>query len=211
MICLPKVRREVLKVKLKKYIILLSMILALLLCTGCERKTSADLLEPDEGQLKSICQLSVLEGYFHNVVQFKQENAEKFLWMSKDKKVWVEYTGVAKYGLDASKVKMELSGKHITISIPKATLLYCKVDSTSLDENSYIVDKDSAKITAEDSKAILTQAQQELNDEAKEYEPLLTLAQQQAQKLMEDYVKNIVSAAGSDTEQYTIDWVYLDE
>ena len=52
---------------------------------------------------------------------------------------------------------MELSGKHVTISIPKAELLYCKVDSTSLDENAYIVDKDSATITAEDSKAILTQ------------------------------------------------------
>ena len=90
-------------------------------------------------------------------------------------------------------------------------MLYCKVDSTSLDENAYIVDKDSATITAEDSKAILALAQQELNDEAKEYEPLLTLAQQRAQQLMEDYVKNIVSATGSDAEQYTIEWVYLDE
>ena len=166
---------------------------------------------PDEGQLKSICQLSVLEGYFHNVVKFEQKDAEKFLWMTKNKKAWVEYVGVAKYGLDASKVKMKLSGKHVTISIPKAELLYCKVDSTSLDENAYIVDKDSATITAEDSKAILALAQQELNDEAKEYEPLLTLAQQRAQQLMEDYVKNIVSATGSDAEQYTIEWVYLVE
>lgn len=166
---------------------------------------------PDEGQLKSICQLSVLEGYFHNVVKFEQKDAEKFLWMTKDKKAWVEYVGVAKYGLDASKVKMELSGKHVTISIPKAELLYCKVDSTSLDENAYIVDKDSATITAEDSKAILTQAQQDLQAEATDYKPLLTLAQQQAQQLMEDYVKNIVSATGSDAEQYTIEWIYLDK
>lgn len=106
---------------------------------------------------------------------------------------------------------MELSGKHVTISIPKAELLYCKVDSTSLDENAYIVDKDSATITAEDSKAILTQAQQDLQAEATDYKPLLTLAQQQAQQLMEDYVKNIVSATGSDAEQYTIEWVYLDK
>lgn len=89
--------------------------------------------------------------------------------------------------------------------------MYCKVDSTSLDENAYIVDKDSATITAEDSKAILTQAQQDLQAEATDYKPLLTLAQQQAQQLMEDYVKNIVSATGSDAEQYTIEWIYLDK
>lgn len=200
-----------LKVPLKKYFRLLPIVLMLLLFTACGKTEPIVVPAPDEGQLKSICQLSVLEGYFHNVVKFEQKDAEKFLWMTKNKKAWVEYVGVAKYGLDASKVKMKLSGKHVTISIPKAELLYCKVDSTSLDENAYIVDKDSATITAEDSKAILALAQQELNDEAKEYEPLLTLAQQRAQQLMEDYVKNIVSATGSDAEQYTIEWVYLDE
>ena len=199
------------KVPLKKYFRLLPIVLMLLLFTACGKTEPIVVPAPDEGQLKSICQLSVLEGYFHNVVKFEQKDAEKFLWMTKNKKAWVEYVGVAKYGLDASKVKMKLSGKHVTISIPKAELLYCKVDSTSLDENAYIVDKDSATITAEDSKAILALAQQELNDEAKEYEPLLTLAQQRAQQLMEDYVKNIVSATGSDAEQYTIEWVYLDE
>ena len=199
------------KVPLKKYFRLLPIVLMLLLLTACGKTEPIVVPAPDEGQLKSICQLSVLEGYFHNVVKFEQKDAEKFLWMTKNKKAWVEYVGVAKYGLDASKVKMKLSGKHVTISIPKAELLYCKVDSTSLDENAYIVDKDSATITAEDSKAILALAQQELNDEAKEYEPLLTLAQQRAQQLMEDYVKNIVSATGSDAEQYTIEWVYLDE
>ena len=178
-----------LKVNLKKYICLLSVALTLFLFTACGKTEPVEVPAPDEGQLKSICQLSVLEGYFHNVVKFEQKDAEKFLWMTKDKKAWVEYVGVAKYGLDASKVKMELSGKHVTISIPKAELLYCKVDSTSLDENAYIVDKDSATITAEDSKAILTQAQQDLQAEATDYKPLLTLAQQQAQQLMEDYVK----------------------
>ena len=69
----------------------------------------------------------------------------------------------------------------------------------------------TATITAEDSKAILTQAQQDLQAEATDYKPLLTLAQQQAQQLMEDYVKNIVSATGSDAEQYTIEWIYLDK
>ena len=50
---------------------------------------------------------------------------------------------------------MEISGKEITITLPKARLLYTKVDSTSLDENSYIVAKDSAKAEREMKKHIV--------------------------------------------------------
>lgn len=195
--------------KLKKYICL--MALALLLCTSCSKAEPVEVPEPEESQLKSICQLSVLEGYFHNVVKYEQKDAEKFLWMTKDKHFWLEYTGVARYGLDASQVKMELNSKHVTITLPKAELLYCKVDSTSLTEDSYIVDKASAKITAEDSQKALSDAQDQLKEKAENYEPLLTLAQQRAQQLMEDYIKNLVTATGTDAEQYTIDWIYLDE
>lgn len=197
--------------KSKKQLYLLLAALALFFCTACNKEEAVELPVPEESQLKSICQLSVLEGYFHNVVKFSQKDAEKFLWMTKDKKAWIEYTGIAKYGLDASKVSMEVSGKTVTITMPKAKLLYCKVESSSLDENSYIVDTNSAKITAEDSKTILSQAQDELSKTATTYEPLLTLAQEQAQKLMEDYIKNIVSASGTDANYYTVNWVYLDE
>lgn len=197
--------------KLKKYICLMAMALALLLCTSCNKAEPVEVPEPEESQLKSICQLSVLEGYFHNVVKYEQKDAEKFLWMTKDKHFWLEYTGVARYGLDASQVKMELNNKHVTITLPKAELLYCKVDSTSLTEDSYIVDKASAKITAEDSQKALSDAQDQLKEKAENYEPLLTLAQQRAQQLMEDYIKNLVTATGADAEQYTIDWIYLSE
>lgn len=129
--------------------------------------------------------------------------------MSKNKRFWLEYTGIAKYGIDASQVSMEVEGQDITITLPKAKLLYCKVDSTSLTEDSYIVDQDSAKIKAEDSKNALTQAQAKLETEAADYEPLLTLAQQQTEKLMEEYVHNIAAAAGADTDYYTIHWNYL--
>lgn len=197
---------------IKKSIALLLAVLTLLTCVSCGKSDSEpEPVMPEEGQLKSICQLSVIEGYFHSVVKYKVEDAEKFLWMTKDKRFWVEYTGVANYGLDASKVTMDISGKEITVTLPKAKLLYCKVDSTSLDGNSAIVDKSSAKITAEDSKNALVEAQKELEEKASNHETLLTLAQQQAQQLMENYIKNIVSVSGKDSESYTINWVYLDE
>ena len=195
--------------KLKKSLFLLLAVLTLLFCAACGKEEAVEIPVPEEAQLKSICQLSVLEGYFHNVYKYNQENAEKFLWMSKNKRFWLEYTGIAKYGIDASQVSMEVEGQDITITLPKAKLLYCKVDSTSLTEDSYIVDQDSAKIKAEDSKNALTQAQAKLETEATDYEPLLTLAQQQTEKLMEEYVHNIAAAAGADTDYYTIHWNYL--
>jgi hypothetical protein len=195
--------------KLKKSLFLLLAVLTLLFCAACGKEEAVEIPVPEEAQLKSICQLSVLEGYFHNVYKYNQENAEKFLWMSKNKRFWLEYTGIAKYGIDASQVSMEVEGQDITITLPKAKLLYCKVDSTSLTEDSYIVDQDSAKIKAEDSKNALTQAQAKLETEAADYEPLLTLAQQQTEKLMEEYVHNIAAAAGADTDYYTIHWNYL--
>ncbi len=199
--------------KFKKYSVLLLSALLLLLCVGCTSKTTepTEIIEPEEGRLKSICQLSVLEGYFHNVVKYRKSNPNRLFLKSNDTHFWVEYTGVATYGVDASKVTMEISDAEITITIPKAHMLYCKVDSTSLDENSYIVAKDSFKVTSDDSKAALVQAQDELQEEASNYEELLTLAQQRVQQLMEDYVKNIMSVSGKDESSYKINWVYLDE
>lgn len=199
--------------KIKKYAALLLAGLMLVCCVACGKNEVAEVVlpEPEEGRLKSICQLSVLEGYFHNVVKYQKENKKTGFLKPKDTHLWVEYTGVAKYGLDASKVKMEVSGKEITITLPKAKLLYTKVDSTSLDENSYIVAKDSAKVTAEDSRDILVKAQEKLDKEAADYEELFTKAQQHAQELMEDYVKNIVTTSGADANEYTINWVYLNE
>ena len=124
--------------KIKKYTALLLAALMLLLCVSCGKTSEpAEIIEPDEGRLKSICQLSVLEGYFHNVVKYRKSNPDRLFLKSNDTHFWVEYTGVAKYGVDASKVTLEMSGNEITITLPKAHMLYCKVDSTSLDENSF--------------------------------------------------------------------------
>lgn len=195
---------------LKKSLFLLLAVLTMLFCASCGKEEDVEIPVPEEAQLKSICQLSVLEGYFHNVVDYNVPKTERFLWMTKDTHFWLEYTGIAKYGIDASQVSMEVSGQDITINLPKAKLLYCKVDSTSVTDDSYIVDTTSAKVKSEDSTNALAQAQNELQEKAETYEPLFTLAQQQTQKLMEEYVNNIVTAAGAEADYYTIHWNYVD-
>ena len=197
--------------KKEKHIIALLIVLMLLLSTSCKKAEELSIIEPDEGHLKSICRLSVLEGYYHNVVKYNNPNPKKGFLAPKNTHFWVEYTGVARYGLDVSKVKMDIQGKEITIQLPKAKILYCKVDSTSLNSDSYIIAKDSAKVTSEDSKNALSQAQHELRENAENDENLLLSAQNRAQELIEAYIKNLVSVSGNDENEYKINWVYLDE
>ena len=76
---------------MKKMII---FVVALILCfnvSGCGENTVVK--EPDITQIRSICNLSTLECYFHNVAKSKKE-AGSFL--EKDREFWIEYTGTAK-------------------------------------------------------------------------------------------------------------------
>ena len=75
-----------------------------------------------------------------------------------------------------------------------------------MNEDSFIVDKDSAKVTAEDEIAAYDMAQSKLEETASNDKTLLANAQQRAQTLLEDYITNIGNAVG---KTYTIRWEYL--
>ncbi len=147
-----------------------------------------------------------MECYYHNVAKYKEENAEGVLWWKKDKVFWIEYSGVVKIGIDASLVNIVIDADSVSITLPEATVLSCRVDSSSLNQDSYIVAKDSAAITAEDEVYSFSEAQKQLEDCAANDRALLAEAQQRAQELLEDYITNIGNAVG---KEYTIHWVYL--
>lgn len=190
--------------------ILASLLAAVLLltCTSCaSNQTVAPNMEPTTSQMRSICDLAVMECYYHNVAKYTEEDAEGILFWKKDKRFWIEYSGVVKIGVDASLITMDVQDTQVTISLPEAKVLSCKVDSSSLNATSYLVDQDSAKITAEDEVYALSQAQEQLMASASSDTALLTSAEQRVQTLLEDYITNIGNAVG---KQYTIEWVYLD-
>lgn len=164
-------------------------------------------MEPETSQMKAICELAVMDCYYHNVAKFKDEDAAGIFFWQKDKHFWIEYSGVVSLGIDASQVALEVDDTLVTITIPEAKVLRCQVDSNELSEDSYIVAKDSARISAEDEVAAFAQAQADLEETAASDTALLSSAQQRAQDLLEEYVQNIGEAVGKD---YTIQWVYLD-
>ena len=173
-------------------------------CGGSAYKNT---MEPETSQMKAICELAVMDCYYHNVAKFKDEDAAGIFFWQKNKHFWIEYSGVVSLGIDASQVALEVDDTLVTITIPEAKVLRCQVDSNELSEDSYIVAKDSARISAEDEVAAFAQAQADLEETAASDTALLSSAQQRAQDLLEEYVQNIGEAVGKD---YTIQWVYLD-
>lgn len=192
---------------MRKIAIALLAVMVLYIGTACGSTTPPKTIEPRTSEVQSICELAVMECYYHNVAKFLEKDAEVTFFWKKDKHFWVEYSGTVKLGLDFSRVKLTVDGTDVTIAIPAAKVLNSHVDSASLTKDSYIVAQDSAAITADDETMAFKQAQIQLEEAAASDKTLLAMAQRRAQKLLEDYVDNIGTAVG---KQYTIEWVYLD-
>ena len=192
---------------MKKIIPLLMSLFLVFSASACKNSEVESVeMEPDTTQMKAICELAVMDCYYHNVAKFKEENAEGFLWWQKDKHFWIEYSGVVTVGIDASLVSIDVNEEEISVTIPKAKVLTCIVDSASLSKDSFIVEKNSAQITAEDEVAAFAAAQDKLKESASNDTSLLASAEQRAQSLLEDYITNIGNAVG---KEYTIQWNYL--
>ena len=190
---------------MKKY---LSVILIIMVCfssVSCAKEIKN--IAPETSQMKSICELAVMECYYHNVAKYKEENATGILWWEKDRHFWMEYAGIVTIGVDTSLMNIEVEDENVTITIPPAKVLGCKVDETTLTEDSFIVAQNSAKVEAEHQTEAFKSAKDKLESEAKSNFTLLAAAQQRVQKLLEDYVTNIGNSVG---KTYKIKWIYLE-
>lgn len=180
----------------------------LLLTTACGKAEEPALPLPQEEQVKTICQLAVLECEYHNLAKFEQKDASKFLWMIKDKRFWVEYSATAVLGIDADQVSMELQGDVVNITLPKAQVLHCKVNGDSLSPDSYIVDKASAPVTAEDEVYAFQEAQDGLQKTVEADNNMMNLAQERAEELLRNYVNSLAKATGT---EYRVEFHYIEE
>ena len=180
----------------------------LLLTTACGKAEAPVLPVPQEEQMKAICQLAVLECDYHNLAKFEQKDASKFLWMTKDKRFWVEYSATAVLGIDVKQVSMELQSDVVKVTLPKAEVLDCNVNGDSLSKDSYIVDKDSAPVTAEDEVRAFQEAQDKLQQTVEADGDMLNLAQTRVEDLLRNYVNSLAKATGT---EYQVEFHYIEE
>lgn len=190
---------------MKKIASLLLSGILLLSCSSCKKKPD---MEPQISQMRAICELAVMDCYYHNVAKFKDEDARRFLLWTKDKHFWIEYTGIVSLGIDASMMSMDIADDTVTITIPNVKVLNCSLDSSSLTKDSFIVAKNSVDPTAEDEQEALVEAQGWMEESASNDQALLDSAQQRVQMLLENYVNNIGSAVG---KTYAIQWKFVEE
>ena len=181
----------------------------LLLPTACGKAEEPALPLPQEEQVKTICQLAVLECEYHNLAKYQDgQKVERFLWMTKGKRFWVEYSATAVLGIDADQVSMELQGDVVSITLPRARVLNCKVNGDSLSKDSYIVDKDSAPVTAQDEVAAFQDAQDGLQKTVEADNNMMNLAQKRAEELLRNYVNSLAKATGT---EYRVEFHYIEE
>lgn len=175
---------------------------------GAETATEAITpVNPDISQVRSICELATLECYYHNVAKSVKEKGSGLTHVGEKERVfWIEYDGVAKLGINASKVSMEVDGKQIKITIPKAELL--GLSDYSFTEDSYISSDDGLNknpITAADQTEAVRLAEENMEQLFANDETMLMRAQDNAKKLIENYIRQLGELSGAD---YQIIWEY---
>lgn len=188
---------------MKKFLIFILITSVLLVLSSC---SSSKDITPQITQMKSICELATMKCYYHNVAKYYEEDVEGFIW-KKDRRFWIEYSGVVTLGIDASQLDIVVSDNAVTITIPPAKVLSCKVDEKTLNKNSFIIDSKSAAIEPQHQTEAFKNAQKTMLDSASNDTALLANAQQRAKDLLEDYVKNIGNVVG---KEYIVEFVDLD-
>ena len=185
------------------------MILSVTL-TGCSHKSTQSKEQPPAaeqlttGQLRSVCELATLECYSHNTA--KSSTDKKVLFWNTNKKLWMEYSGIVKIGIDISRLDLQITGQVVTITLPEAKIISCKIDETSLSEDTFYTEQTglgAEKITAQDQTEAFEKAQQTMLEEAQKDESLLLQAQERARTLLLNYVNNIADTIGT---EYEVRW-----
>ncbi len=207
--------------KKKTFLLMLICIIGLSLCSCSNQeeghKKAVDGAEaseenideeyPDIMHIRSICELATLECYYHNVAKSTKEKGKGILNIGeKERTFWIEYSGTAKIGIDVSEVKMEIKGKQIEITIPKAKLL--GLSGYSFEEDNYISSDDGINknpITAENQTQAIAIAEANIKEMLENDSALLMRAQDNAKKLIENYIKQLSQLSGT---EYQIKWHY---
>ena len=185
---------------MKKKIFVLCICFMFLLCGCGNNKANKNL---DISEIRAIADLSTVKMYYHNVAKLEKKKGSGLLHLfEKDRKLWIEYTGVIKLGVDMTEVDMTVDGNKVHVYVPKAKVL--SVDY--LERKSIIYSKDgwnSNKITLDEETQIIANAQDEMKKTAENDSKNLLLAQSRAKDLIEQYIIQIGDLSGV---EYEITW-----
>lgn len=182
----------------------LASVLSLVTLVGCQEAEK----DVDFSNAQYIAELATLECSYHNVARFNRPSDN---WLPFDfgeigkKQMWFEYSGIVRFGIDATKVEVSEPDANnvVTITIPQAQVLGDPdVDVESMSDpiisTGWFTD-----LTTEEKNSAFSEAQAKMLETASGDDALLSQARERAKTLLEQYVKNVGKEVG---ETYTITW-----
>ncbi len=203
--------------RLKRRTVLLCIISFVFALTGSRADTLAETkaggetaarISPEEeenrapklSRIQGICELAVLDCYYHNVAKSVKEPGTGLRHFGeKERLFWIEYTGVAEISFQSDLIEMERHGREITITLPPPEVT-CRVDPDSWNESSYVISKDQwiqkNPITAKDQIRAVEAAQEDMRKLVEENPSILENARVQARTLIDNYIDQTGRAAG---------------
>lgn len=152
-------------------------------------------------QLRTICELASLKGYYHNVAEKVDDG---IIFGIGFKKIWLEYGGIVKIGVDASKVsitKPDANGL-VKVTIPEAEILGIDFDENSIKE--YAESNLPGGFSTAEKLKTLALAQDDMLQSAGANRSLLMQGQERAKKVIQQYIEKVGEAIG---KEYTVEWV----
>lgn len=184
---------------LKRILLFIVSLAIALPLAGCDKK------EADFSETRAICELATLKCYYHNTSELRQDSSGIGKWFGNIgyKKAWIEYDGIVKLGIDASRVKIEPNGNKVRVSVPNATILSVDVNidtiSEAISETGWFT-----KITTEERAETQKKAQEDMKAKAESNTALLLQATQRAKDTIQNYIINVGNLIGV---AYEIEWI----
>lgn len=194
---------------MKKICVLLSIVLSTLCLTGCNNEDINNLSQ----NLKKIDltgNLVTYEAYYHNVIEYTKKKGTGIThFLEKDRELFAEYTGTIKLGIDLTKVKIDVKGNQVKVTLPKATIIgEPNIDKEDFNANNFIESSEGINknpITIEDASNAFNEAQNNMKNDAANNNDLLSVAQKRAKAILEETIGQF---SGLSEDKYVIEWEY---
>lgn len=158
--------------------------------------------------VSKICELATLKCYYHDVAEFQKDPDGLFkygLFQYGAKKMWLEYNGIVKIGIDVGQVKVEEPTEEgvVRIYVPQATILDVYADKDTISDP--IEDNGKfTEITADEKAQAFSAAQATMKENANQDSSLLNQARNNAKELLKQYVVNVGKQIG---QKYSVEWI----
>lgn len=187
----------------KSLVLMLAITISSFNFIGCKSKNQT----LDLSEIRNISNLAIQEAVYNNVAKVEKGKGG---FAKCSRKMWIEYSGKAKIGIDSQKIKIEVDKENkniIKIKLPEVEILSTKIDEASLTKDSFTISKDGIRknrITAKDQTHAIDEAQKNMKETAENDVYLKQKSKDNCKKIMNSYVEQIAEIS---RVPYQIEWV----